>query len=48
MKKHKNNCNHLSFWQIYKIINFSVRFSSEKGRPFKCEKCDKKCVMKWK
>jgi hypothetical protein len=41
-------CNHLSFWQIYKIINFNVKFIDKEWRVFKCNKCNKKCVLSWK
>jgi hypothetical protein len=42
------NCTHKSFWQIYKIINFNKTFCWENGREYRCELCNKKCVLKWK
>lgn len=44
----KKNCNHRSFWEIYKIINFNRTFCEEKGRKFTCSKCGKKCKLKWR
>ena len=44
----KNKCTHKYFWGIYKIINFSKNFCEKAGSEFKCEKCNKKCVLKWK
>lgn len=40
-------CNHKLFWQFYKIINFNKTFSSEKWVDFLCDKCHKKCNLKW-
>lgn len=42
------NCKHNSFWEIYKVINFNKTFIAENGVEFKCDKCKKKCVLKWK
>lgn len=43
-----NNCNHASFWQLYKVINLS-RFSNlDNGIKFRCSKCNTKCTLKWK
>jgi hypothetical protein len=41
-------CSHNSFWQIYKIINFSSKFSDVNWRNFICKICGAKCVMKWR
>lgn len=42
------NCNHDSFWQLYRVINFS-RFSNlDNGIKYKCDKCGAKCTLKWK
>lgn len=42
------NCNHDSFWQLYRVINFS-RFSNlDNGIKYKCDICGTKCTLKWK
>ncbi len=41
-------CDHLSFWQVYKIINFNRIFNRKKWFNFVCEKCHKKCDIVWK
>ena len=41
-------CSHVSFWEIYKIINFHRFLCKKKERTFKCAACHKKCVIKWK
>lgn len=41
-------CDHKNFWEIYKIINFNRTFWDENWRKFKCSKCNKKCILKWK
>lgn len=40
-------CDHKSFWEIYKIINFRRTFSSKSWIDFKCKVCHKKCNAKW-
>ena len=42
------NCKHISFWNIYKVINFNKTFNSNNWITFKCDKCDTKCILKWK
>ena len=41
-------CKHISFWEIYKIINFHSFLCKKKDREFKCSLCHKKCIIKWK
>lgn len=42
------NCIHRSFWQIYKIINFNLKFYNKKWKKFICESCWEKCKLEWK
>ena len=42
------NCKHNSFWEIYKVINFNKTFSAKNWVEFKCNNCNKKCIVKWK
>lgn len=42
------NCNHKSFWQIYKVINFNRTFNQNEWIEFKCSKCNDTCILKWK
>lgn len=41
-------CNHVSFWDIYKVINFHKSFPGKSWREYDCTKCWKKCTLKWK
>lgn len=43
-----NKCEHKSFWEMYKIINFKKTFSVEKWIDFQCSTCNKKCNVKWR
>jgi len=40
-------CNHKSFWEIYKIINFKKTFSKKDWVDFVCKACNKKCNLRW-
>lgn len=42
------NCKHNSFWQLYKVINFSRISNLDNGIKFKCSTCNTKCTLKWK
>jgi len=41
-------CKHVSFWEIYKIINFNRFLCKKKEREFKCSTCHKKCKIEWR
>ena len=44
----KKKCDHRSFWEIYKIINFNRTFNAADWIDFNCEKCKNTCNVKWK
>lgn len=47
MKNKTKTCANVSFWKVYKIINFNRTFNDKGGREFFCEN-GKKCLLKWR